>query len=163
MQSQKETMIWTEDYFSKFEFIIHCGCEIFGHFECHLIMSELSYQECGNTGVIVFEHSQKLSEKELSKMLPYILLSDFERYRQDRIPLEKKKIVGVRDECSITFKGYSQNGQALLTYEMTYVYKDWYNRPIDKLYSYISDKYFSDNIKDRCFIAQGLMAGVLPC
>lgn len=57
-------------------------------------MSELSYQECGNTGVLVFEHSCKLSEKELTKLLPFIRLSDFERYRRDKIPLEEKKIVG---------------------------------------------------------------------
>lgn len=56
-------MIWTKEYFSKIEFIIHSGCEIFGYFKCNLINSELSYQESGNTGIIVFELSQKLSEK----------------------------------------------------------------------------------------------------
>lgn len=155
-------MIWNENYFSKFEYIIHCGCEIIGHFECNLMMSELSYQECGNAGVIVFEHSRKLSEKELTKILPYICLSDYERYRRDRIPLEEKKIVGVRDVFSITFKGYSQDGQPLLTYEMEFVYKDWYRRPIDKLYSFISDTYFSDFQNDRCIIAHGLMVSVHP-
>ena len=45
---------------------------------------------------------------------------------------------------------------------MEYVYKDWYNRPIDKLYNFISNTYFSDFQNNRCFIAQGLMAGVLP-
>lgn len=45
---------------------------------------------------------------------------------------------------------------------MDYVYKDWYNRPVDSLYSFISDTYFSDFQNNRCFIAQGLMAGVLP-
>ncbi|NQG96494.1 hypothetical protein HO675_00005 [Streptococcus suis] len=155
-------MIWNEHYFSKFEFVIHCGCEIIGCFKCNLIMSELSYQECGNTGVLVFEHSRKLTEKELTKLLPFIRLSDFERYRRDKIPLDEKKIVGIRDVFSITFKGYSQDGQPLLTYEMEFVYKDWYNRPIEKLYSFISDTYFSDFQNDRCFIAHGLMASVHP-
>ncbi|WP_438830910.1 hypothetical protein [Streptococcus pluranimalium] len=155
-------MIWNENYFSKFEFVIHCGCEIIGYFECNLMMSELSYQECGNTGVIVFEYSHKLSEKELSKILPHILLSDFGQYRHDRIPFEEKKIVGVRDIFSITFKGYSQDGQPLLTYEMEFIYKDWYRRPIDKLYSFISDTYFLDFQNDRCFLAHGLMASVHP-
>lgn len=85
-------MIWNEKFFSKFEFLIHCGCEIIGHFECNLIMSELSYQECGNTGVLVFEHSRKLSEKELTKLLPFIRLSDCERYRLDKIPMEEKRL-----------------------------------------------------------------------
>ncbi|CYU68516.1 TPA: hypothetical protein ACGO7B_002109 [Streptococcus suis] len=155
-------MTWNKDYFSKIEFIIHIGNTAFGYFKCNLMMSELSYQECGNTGTIIFEHSQKLSEKELSNLLPYVLLSNFESYRQERIFLKDSKIVGFRDVFSITFKGYSQDGQALLTYEMAYVYKDWYNRPIDKLYSYISDTYFSDNKKERCFIAHGLMASVHP-
>ncbi|HEL9634641.1 TPA: hypothetical protein U0K44_001509 [Streptococcus suis] len=155
-------MIWNENYFSKFGFVIHCSCEIVGYFECNLMMSELSYQECGNTGGIVFEHSRRLSEKELTKLLPYVCLSDYERYRRDRIPLEEKKIVGVRDVFSITSKGYSQDGQALLTYEMEFVYKDWYNRPIDKLYSFISEIYFSDFQNKRCFIADGLMTNVHP-
>ena len=155
-------MAWTEDYFSKFEFIIHCGYENFGYFSCNLIINELSYQECGNTGFLVFEHSQRLSKRELSKMLPYILLSNFEHYRKERIPLEEDMLVGFRDEFSITFKGYSQDGQELLTYEMMYVYKDWYNQPVDKLYSYISETYFSKFQKERCFIAHGLMASVHP-
>lgn len=155
-------MIWNENYFSKFEFVIHCGCEIIGYFECNLIMSELSYQECGNTGVLVFEYSRKLSEKELTKLLSFICLSDFERYRRDKIPLEEKKIVGIRDAFSITFKGYSQDGQPLLTYEMEFIYLDWNCRPIDRLYSFISDAYFSDFQNDRCFIAHGLMASVHP-
>lgn len=45
---------------------------------------------------------------------------------------------------------------------MQYVYKDWYKRPVDKLYNYISNTYFSDFQNNSCFIAQGLMAGVLP-
>ncbi|HFI0055475.1 TPA: hypothetical protein ACGORU_001818 [Streptococcus suis] len=122
-----KNMIWNENYFSKFEFVIHCGCEIVGYFECNLMMSELSYQECGNTWGIVFEHSRRLSEKELTKLLPYVCLSDYERYRRDRIPLEEKKIVGVRDVFSITFKGYSQDGQALLTYEMEFVYNEMFS------------------------------------
>lgn len=72
---------WNENYFSKFEFIIHCGSEIFGYFSCNLITSELSYQECGTSGVIVFEHSQMLSKKQVSKLLPYIRIGDFEIYR----------------------------------------------------------------------------------
>ena len=91
-------MIQDKEFFSKFEFIIYCGCEII-------------------------------------------------RYS---------------DAFSITLKGYSQDGLALLIYNMDYVYKDWYNRPVDSLYSYISDTYFSDFQNKRCYIAQGLMAGVLP-
>ena len=45
---------------------------------------------------------------------------------------------------------------------MEYVYKDWYKRPIDKLYNFISNTYFSDFQNNSYFIAQGLMAGVLP-
>lgn len=37
-----------------------------------------------------------------------------------------------------------------------------YTRPVDSLYSFISDTYFSDFQNNRCFIAQGLMVGVLP-
>lgn len=37
-----------------------------------------------------------------------------------------------------------------------------YKRPIDKLYNFISNTYFSDFQNNSCFIAQGLMAGVLP-
>lgn len=51
---------------------------------------------------------------------------------------------------------------SILVYEMEFVYKEWYNRPIDKLYSFISDTYFSDFQNDRCFIAHGLMASVHP-
>ena len=29
-------MIWDKEYFSKFEFIIYCGCEIIGYFKCNL-------------------------------------------------------------------------------------------------------------------------------
>lgn len=155
-------MIWTKEYFSKIEFIIHCGCEIFGYLECNLINSELSYQECGNTGIIVFEHSQKLSEKSLSKLMNYTRLIDFEQYRNRNNSNKNDKVIGFRYVFSITFKGYSQDGQALLIYEMEYVYKDWYNRPVDNLYSFISDTYFSDFQNNRCFISHGLMAGVLP-
>ena len=99
-------MIWTKEYFSKIEFIIHCGCEIFGYFECNLMNSELSYQECGNTGMIVFEHSQKLSEKALSKLMKYTLLIDFEKYRKGNNSNKNDKVIGYRDAFSITFKGY---------------------------------------------------------
>ena len=51
---------------------------------------------------------------------------------------------------------------SILTYEMEFIYKDWYRRPIDKLYSFISDTYFSGFQNDRCFIAHGLMASVHP-
>lgn len=155
-------MIWTKEYFSKIEFIIHCGCEIFGYVECNLMNSELSYQECGNTGIIVFEHSQKLSDKSLSKIMNYTRLIDFEQYRNRNNSNKNDKVIGFRDVFSITFKGYSQDGQALLIYEMEYVYKDWYNRPIDNLYSFISDTYFSDFQNNRCFISHGLMASVQP-
>ena len=155
-------MTWTKEYFSKIEFIIHCGCEIFGYFECNLMNSELSYLECGNTGMIVFEHSQKLSEKVLSKLMKYTRLIDFEKYRKGNNSNKNDKVIGYRDAFSITFKGYSQDGQALLIYNMDYVYKDWYNRPVDNLYSFISETYFSDFQNNRCLIAQGLMAGVLP-
>lgn len=155
-------MIWTKEYFSKIEFIIHCGCEIFGYLECNLMNSELSYQECWNTGIIVFEHSQKLSDKSLSKLMNYTRLIDFEQYRNRNNSNKNDKVIGFRDVFSITFKGYSQDGQALLIYEMEYVYKDWYNRPIDNLYSFISDTYFSDFQNNRCFISHGLMASVQP-
>ena len=155
-------MIWTKEYFSKIEFSIHSGCEIFGYFKCNLINSELSYQESGNTGIIVFELSQKLSEKNLSKLLKYTRLIDFEPYRKRKNTNKNDKIIGFRDNFSITFKGYSQDGQALLIYEMEYVYKDWYNRPVDNLYSFISDTYFSDFKNNRCFISHGLMASVQP-
>ena len=46
--------------------------------------------------------------------------------------------------------------------EAEFIYKDWYRRPIDKLYSFISDTYFSGFQNDRCFIAHGLMASVHP-
>ena len=52
--------------------------------------------------------------------------------------------------------------QNLNLLSMEYVYKDWYKRPIDKLYNFISNTYFSDFQNNSCFIAQGLMAGVLP-
>lgn len=58
---------------------------------------------------MVFEHSCKLAKKGLSKPLPCILLSNFDKYKHDKIPFEKK-IVGVRDVFSISFKGYSQDG-----------------------------------------------------
>lgn len=155
-------MIWTKEYFSKIEFIIHCGCEILGYLECNLMNSELSYQECGNTGIIVFEHSQKLSEKSLSKLMNYTRLIDFEQYRNRNNSNKNDKVIGFRDVFSITFKGYSQDGQALLIYEMEYVYKDWYNRPVDNLYSFISDTYFSNFQNNRCFISHSLMASVQP-
>lgn len=155
-------MIWTKEYFSKIEFIIHCGCEIFGYLECNLMNSELSYQECRNTGIIVFEHSQKLSEKSLSKLMNYTRLTDFEQCRNRNNSNKNDKVIGFRDVFSITFKGYSQDEQALLMYEMEYVYKDWYNRPADNLYSFISKTYFSDFQNNRCFITQGLMASVHP-
>lgn len=155
-------MIWTKEYFSKIEFIIHCGCEIFGYLEYNLMNSELSYQECGNTGIIVFEHSQKLSEKSLSKLMNYTRLIDFDQYRNRNNSNKNDKVIGFRDVFSITFKGYSQDGQALLIYEMEYVYKDWYNRPVDNLYSFISDTYFSNFQNNRCFISHGLMASVQP-
>ena len=155
-------MIWNKDYFSKIEFIIYCGCEIIGYFKCNLMTSELSYQESSNRGIISFEYSQKLSEKALSKLMKYTRLIDFEKYRKGSNSNKKGIIVGYRDVFSITFKGYSQDGQALLIYDMDYVYKDWYNRPVDKLYCFISDTYFSDFQNNQCFIAQGLMAAVLP-
>ncbi|MGS4809910.1 hypothetical protein [Streptococcus sp. Z554] len=155
-------MIWTKEYFSKIEFIIYCGCEIIGYFKCNLMNSELSYQESGVTGRLSFEHSQKLSEKYLSKLMNYTRLIDFEQYRVGKNSNKMDKVIGYRDSFSITFKGYSQDGQPLLIYKMDYVYKDWYNRPIDKLYNFISDTYFSDFQNNSSFIAQGLMAGVLP-
>ena len=112
--------------------------------------------------MIVFEHSQKLSEKALSKLMKYTRLIDFEKYRNGNNSNKNDIVIGYRDAFSITFKGYSQDGQALLIYNMDYVYKDWYNRPVDSLYSFISDTYFSDFQNNRCYIAQGLMAGVLP-
>lgn len=36
-------MIWIKEYFFKIEFIIYCGCEIFGYFECNLMNFELFY------------------------------------------------------------------------------------------------------------------------
>ena len=155
-------MIWDKEYFSKFEFIIYCGCEIIGYFMCNLMTSELSYQESSNRGIISFEHSQKLSEKALSKLMLYTHLIDFEQYRTGNNSNKKDEIIGYRDVFSITFKGYSQDGSPLLIYKMEYVYKDWYKRPIDKLYNFISNTYFSDFPNNSCFIAQGLMAGVLP-
>ena len=155
-------MIWTKEYFSKIEFIIYCGCEIIGYFKCNLMTHELSYQESTNRGTFSFEYSQKLSEKSLSKLMHYTRLIDFEQYRVEKNSNKMDKVIGYRDSFSITFKGYSQDGQPLLIYKMEYVYKDWYNRPIDKLYNFISDTYFSDFQNSSCFIAQGLMAGVLP-
>lgn len=63
---------WIKDYFSKIEFVIHTFDENLGYMACNLLTSELSYQECGVTGVIVFEHSQVLSKKQVSKLLSYI-------------------------------------------------------------------------------------------
>ena len=111
-------MIWTKEYFSKIEFIIHCGCEIFGYLECNLMNSELSYQECGNTGIIVFEHSQKLSEKSLSKLMNYTRLIDFDQYRNRNNSNKNDKVIWFRDVFSITIKGYRQDGKELLKYEM---------------------------------------------
>ena len=66
----------------------------------------------------------------------YTRLIDFEHIEIGIIQIRMIRLSGFRDVFSITFKGYSQDGQALLIYEMEYVYKDWYNRPIDNLYSF---------------------------
>lgn len=153
--------VWTEGYLSKFKFIINCGGENFGYMTCNLLTSELSYQEFGVTGVIVFEHSQPLSKKEVFKLLPYIRLSDFENYSHRLNAFFDSKVIGFRNAISITFKGYTHNNaHPLLVYEMNKVYEDWFKRPVDKLYNYISDIYFSDFKDERCFLAGGLMANV---
>ncbi len=152
---------WDTSYFSKFEFKIHCGYETIAILLCDLINRELSFQQVGNTGMIIEDHAMYLSEKNLSKLFNYIKVDDFDVYRNQNFG-KKKEIIGYRDGISIKFKGISQDGNPILIYEMDNVYKDWYNSPADKLYDFISKEYFSDKKYKRCYISSGLMSFVCP-
>ncbi|CQR24369.1 hypothetical protein BN1356_00718 [Streptococcus varani] len=154
-------MTWNESYFSKFEFKIHSGYETVAILLCDVINGELSFQQVGNTGMIIEDHAFHLKEKQLSKLYKYIQVDDFEVYRNKKFG-KKKDIVGYRDGIYITFRGISLDGKPILIYEMHYVYKDWYNSPADKLYDFISNTYFSDKKFKNCFISSGLMAFVCP-
>lgn len=153
---------WTVDYFSKFEFTIRRGSVPIAILLCDVVNGELSYQEWRNTKTISYEYATKLIEKQVNKLLPYIKIVDFVKCRQHKWDFSDPKVVGYRDEMSITFRGISQDGQPMLIYDMAVLYKDWYNWPVDKLYDYLSKEYFSGKKESSCYIASGLMSSVCP-
>ena len=60
--------------------------------------------------MIVFEHSQKLSEKALSKLMKYTRLIDFEKYRNGNNSNKNDIVIGYRDAFSIIWTMFTRIG-----------------------------------------------------
>lgn len=65
-------MVWTEEYFSKFEFRINVARKSNATLLCDVQNAELSYQEFSSYGELLFNVAVNLSEENLSELLPYI-------------------------------------------------------------------------------------------
>lgn len=141
------------EYFSKIEFNIKApGNEPIAKFTCDLSTSELTYQEAGNTGAIVFEHQLTLTKWEKSGLLPHIRLSDFEVYLKDSPTIQPQEHL----KFPIIFKGYGNSGQVLLKREIKKISLLGDQEPIEILYNYISETFFSEFKKKRCYMAHPL-------
>lgn len=135
--------MWTEEYFSKFEFRINVARQGNATLLCDVQNAELSYQEFSSDGELRFNVAVNLSEENLSELLPYIRVKDYEKCRHARFDFETKGVVAYRDTEEIIFRGISQDGKPLLKYNMVYIFKNNDQNPTENLYSYLANKYFA--------------------
>ena len=150
----------TQGYFSKFEFNVHCGYESIAILECDLISRILSYQECGNTGVVILDSTRYLDDEQFDELLTYIKIADFEKCLLHEPNTFNSNLVAYKRSISITFTGFDYAGKPIIMYEMDTIYKAWQNWPTDKLYDYLSNKFFSKERYRRFFIYAGLITCV---
>lgn len=109
---------------------------------CSVGEGEFSYQEYNRQGKIIYNYAIGLSGLERIRLLPYIISANFKPCASNEVNWRKAKLIGYRDEISIIFRAISQDGRPLLIYNMSAVYRDWFNYPTDKLYDYLVKRFF---------------------
>lgn len=138
-------------YFSKFEFTTYQISKQSGivtdRIVCNIPYKELSYQEFDRDGEVTYYFAHHLTDAEISKILPYIDIHDFEPFRNKEMNISDPHAKGYLDEFSMSFRGISDSSFSLIELPMDIVYDDAHTWPNQKLYDYISSVIFSEKPK----------------
>ncbi len=107
------------------------------------LSKELSFEQIGRNGKVIWSYAKKMCKSELDELLPYINALEYEPYRDIRDSMEDEGFCGYRDEYSLHFIGFTDSYLPLFWHDMTLLYRGKYIRPYEKLYQYLLKKYFS--------------------
>lgn len=93
---------------------------------------------------VTFSYGIKLTEEQMTELLPYCNALDFEPFRDRKMNYNDKGMIGYRDEVDLRFRGISDSYLPLLELPMDYYYDEEHIWPSEKLYRYLLVKFFSD-------------------
>ncbi len=101
---------------------------------------------------VVFSYGIKLTDEQVSKLLPYCNALDFEPFRNREMSMKDDGYVGYRDEVQMRFRAITNSHIPLIELPMNYYYDEQHIWPSEKLYRYLLTTFFENNKKTEKWI-----------
>lgn len=119
---------------------------------------ELSYEKLTGDECVIWNYGIRLSEHQISQILPYVNVFDFEPFRnKEQSMAYEDGFHGYRDECEMDFVGISDSPVPKIELPMTVLYDAIHMWPNERLYQYLLKHYLSS----ETFKNEGLEYGSL--
>ncbi len=96
---------------------------------------------------VVFSFVEKLSDHQITELLPYCNAFDFEPFRDKEMRFDDEGYIGYRDGVRLYFRAITSSYIPMIELPMDCYYDEAHIWPSEKLYRYLIKTYFEKNKK----------------